>query len=138
MKKDKRNDIRIPLIDESIGIRLENTSNFKEYGVMDISEGGLFVKVDSPRDLPKVNSYMYASFQLPGTLGYLQLPCIVSRVVWATSKAKNLTQLGFVAKFGPMRQGDKNIFDAYRSYQRNAQIIKVSRKIMEEFFGGKK
>ena len=127
MNKEKRSDIRVELLNEycEIGARA--------YRVMNISKGGMFIKASSSEMLMKPNEFFFVTFELPGQLGFLSIPCTVGRVVWKTNKKNK--ELGFSAKFGKLSSGNTKILDAFLIYLRNKQIMSVSKRIIEEFLG---
>jgi hypothetical protein len=131
--KDKRSDIRIPLLSETVAI--SSDFYFDRLDVADICSGGIFVKIKEPNQFLKAKTKVKIIFTLPGDLGDLDLTGEVCRVNWMLSKKKNITVLGMAIKFDPMDAGRKKIMDAYRIYLRNKQIITVSKRIIEEFFG---
>ena len=129
MSKEKRDYIRIELLSEYCDI------GDRTYRVMNIASGGVFIKVSDLDMLLKPKEFFNATFQLPGDLGFLTIPCTVTRVVWKTSKLNK--DIGFAAKFEEMSKGNQKILDAFLVYLRNKQIISVSKRIIEEFLGPK-
>ena len=75
------------------------------------------------------------NIQLPGDLGVLSLDGEVVRVNWAINRKKNREAMGMGVRFDNLNSGTKKILDAYVVYLRNKQIINVSKRIIEEFFG---
>lgn len=136
MSKDKRKDIRIPLLSERVELRWLDasfTGMRQTVEVADISEGGLFIKESKVELMPKPGVDRLVCFQLPGDLGLLMLNGKVRRVKWRGTKTSKET--GYAIAFNEIPPKDKKIYDAYRVYMRNRQIITVSKRIIEEFFG---
>jgi len=142
MYKEKRHDIRIPLLNERFSIKTISLFNNQDiephyYQIADISENGIFVKIQKNEKNFKPHQLVNVYITLPGDLDQLILMGRVCRVNWAIRpKVKNY-QLGFAVKFEPMSSGYKKIWDAYRIYLRNKQIINVSKRIISEFLGNK-
>lgn len=129
-KKEKRAGIRIPLLSEKLHYFVD--SEMREASVGDITAEGMFLKTEQVL-APKTD--LRVQIKLPGDLGDLSLKAKVVRVNWAVSRRKNRDQLGFGVQFEDLNDGTKKILDAYVVYLRNKQIISVSKKIIEEFFG---
>lgn len=135
--KDKRGDIRIPLLLEKVRVftHFGQEEVFDEILEMaDVAKGGAFFRSDK---LLKPDVTVQVTLLLPGDLGALPLDGRVIRVAWMINKKKCITHKGFAVKFAPMTPGVDKIWDAYRIYLRNKQIITVSKRIIEEFFGQK-
>lgn len=128
--KEKRNGIRIPLLSERVAYFV-NGDRF-EADVADITNEGVFLKTDH---LIKPRSPVTITIQLPGDLGTLNVDGQAVRVNWATSRRQNRDTLGLGVRFQDLNPGTKKILDAYVVYLRNKQIINVSKRIIEEFFG---
>lgn len=129
-QKDKRTGIRIPLLAEKV-VLISNGERF-EADVGDITNDGAFLRTDkimAPKTAVTLN------VQLPGDLGILSLDGEVVRVNWTVNRKKNREHLGMGIKFENLNPGTKKILDAYVVYLRNKQIINVSKRIIEEFFG---
>lgn len=143
MTKDKRGDIRIPLLSESALVQeygfLWNRDPYSQELDMDnVGNEGAFFKVKPGQPYPPGGTMVTVKFKLPGDLGILQFEGKVCRMVWRLNKKKNLNTLGFAVNFMPKTESVQKIWDAYRVYLRNKQIITVSKRIIEEFFGGPK
>jgi len=128
--KDKRNGIRIPLLAERVAF-ISNGERF-EADVGDITPEGVFLKTN--KILPPKTA-VTLNIQLPGDLGLLSLEGEVVRVNWAINRKKNRESIGMGVRFDNLNSGTKKILDAYVVYLRNKQIINVSKRIIEEFFG---
>ena len=134
--KDKRSDIRIPIIVDKVQIR--TIGYLRELTLNDVAEGGIFVKVTDKDDFLPPLTPVFMEFKLPGDLGILELNGEIRRVNWKVSKKHKKEMLGMAIKFWGMPMNHKKIWDAFRIYLRNKQIITVSQRIIEEFFGPKK
>lgn len=128
--KEKRKHMRFALLSEAI--EFYTVDGWKTFKMDNISEAGAFLesdtyltKHDEPRDV-----YL----QLPGDLGKLMIQGKVNRVNWVANKKKELKK-GFAIEFIVDNVGHQKIIDAYVTYLRNKQIITVSKRIIEEFFG---
>lgn len=128
--KDKRAGIRIPLLSEKVSYFIEGVEHFAD--VSDITADGLFLKTDKLVS-PRTDTLVQLS--LPGDLGNLQINAKVVRVNWMASRRKGKEHLGMGVRFENISPNIKKIIDAYVVYLRNKQIITVSKRIIEEFFG---
>lgn len=128
--KDKRAGIRIPLLSEKVVYFLNDQEVEADIG--DITNDGLFLKTE--RILPP-KSRVNLKLQLPGDLGALQVNAAVVRVNWAMNRKKGKESLGMGVRFDDVSPNIKKILDAFVVYLRNKQIITVSKRIIEEFFG---
>ncbi|MDB5037977.1 MAG: hypothetical protein JWQ35_1505 [Bacteriovoracaceae bacterium] len=128
--KDKRAGIRIPLLSESVSY-IHNEVE-KKADISDITNEGLFIKT-SEILAPRTN--LVLQVQLPGDLGSIQVNASVIRVNWAVNRKKSKENLGMGVRFENVPANIKKILDAYVVYLRNKQIITVSKRIIEEFFG---
>lgn len=128
--KDKRSGIRIPLLSERIQYFIDGKRFEADVG--DITNEGIFLKTD--QILPP-QTEMSIQFNLPGDLGVLNVDGSVVRVNWTINRKKGKDALGFGVRFEGLSSGTKKILDAYVVYLRNKQIISVSKRIIEEFFG---
>lgn len=128
MSKERRSTIRVPVVDQKIIL------NGSQFTVDNMSRAGLFV-LDDALTL-KINDPVSIQFALPGDLGNLIVAGKVTHSVWSASKAS--PKLGFGIKFVNLTQQTKNILESYESYVRNKQIINISKRIIEEFFGSSK
>lgn len=129
-KKEKRAGIRIPLLSERIQYQVDGQNLYAN--VADITNDGSFLKTD--KVLPP-KTRVTLNITLPGDLGLLNIEGEVVRVNWALNRRLNKETLGFGVKFLDLNPGTKKILDAYVVYLRNKQIINVSKRIIEEFFG---
>lgn len=71
-------------------------------------------------------------FTLPGDLGTLTVNFKVKRCDWAKLKGK---PTGSVLIFNEVSVNIQELLKTYVIYLKNQQIIQVSRRIMQEFFG---
>jgi Tfp pilus assembly protein PilZ len=128
--KDKRAGIRIPLLSERLTILVDGRELEADIG--DITNDGLFVKTES---LLKPQTKVTLRLNLPGDLGNLQVNAQVVRVNWALNRRKGKENLGMGLRFEEVSPNIKKILEAFVVYLRNKQIITVSKRIIEEFFG---
>ncbi|PIR21753.1 MAG: hypothetical protein COV44_11515 [Deltaproteobacteria bacterium CG11_big_fil_rev_8_21_14_0_20_45_16] len=132
-KKDKRAGIRVPLLSEKV-LFFVSTNQF-DADVGDITTEGVFLK---STELLKPQTAVNIQFSLPGDLGLLSVEGKVVRVNWAINRKRGKEHLGLGIRFENLTEGTKKILDAYVVYLRNKQIISVSKRIIEEFFGANK
>lgn len=125
--KEKRSVIRVPIIAQ------EMTINGTNYTIDNFSKRGLFL-LDQKMTF-KIGDPLSIQIELPGDLGTLVVAGKVVHSIWTH---KNPNKLGFGAKFLNVQPGTQKILDAYETYTRNKQIINVSKRIIEEFFGSSK
>lgn len=128
--KEKRAGIRIPLLAEKISYFLGEEK--KDADIGDITNEGVFLKTS--HILPP-RTPLNIQILLPGDLGHLNIEGTVVRVNWTVSRKKNRESMGMGVRFENLNPGTKKILDAYVVYLRNKQIINVSKRIIEEFFG---
>ena len=128
--KDKRNGIRVPLLSEKVMVNCDGLTRSVDIG--DITTDGVFIKTN---DLLEPRKKVVVQLTLPGDLGSIDVNASVVRVNWALSKKKDKNQLGMGLRFNGVAPNIKKILDAYVVYLRNKQIITVSKRIIEEFFG---
>ncbi len=128
--KDKRAGIRIPLLSEKAHLHLEG--NELEVDIGDITADGLFVRTEK---LVAPRTRVSLKLTLPGDLGTLQVNGEVVRVNWAVNRKKGRENLGMGIRFDEITPNIQKILDAFVVYLRNKQIITVSKRIIEEFFG---
>ncbi len=128
--KDKRTGIRIPLLSESITYFQNGVQKSADIG--DMTNEGIFIKTS---ELLTPKAEVLVQLQLPGDLGTIQVDAQVIRINWAVSKKKNREHIGMGLRFVNVPANIKKILDAYVVYLRNKQIITVSKRIIEEFFG---
>lgn len=130
--KDKRAGIRVPLLSEKVSYFTGSAQLDADIG--DITNEGMFLKTSN---IMAPKSKIHLIFQLPGDLGNLPIDAEVVRVNWTVNRKKGKDSLGFGVRFLNLSPGTRKILDAYVVYLRNKQIISVSKRIIEEFFGPK-
>ena len=130
ISKDKRAGIRVSLLSETV--TYYHNGEAKACAVTDITNDGLFLKT---QEILKPKSEITLQLELPGDLGFVQVQAQVMRVNWALNKKKGRETLGMGIRFLNVAQNIKKILEAYVVYLRNKQIISVSKRIIEEFFG---
>lgn len=128
--KDKRAGIRIPLLSENVAYFHNGVE--KRADISDITNEGLFIKTSEV--LPP-KTQLSLQVQLPGDLGTINVGATVIRVNWTVNRKKSREHLGMGIRFENVPANIKKILDAYVVYLRNKQIITVSKRIIEEFFG---
>lgn len=135
MVKEKRKTLRVPLLSEYVSLRQqeENFSFSIRAKVRDINTLGFFAETDTKLD---PNLTVHCIFELPGDLGPLELTGRFVRFNWRADKKKK-TVKGVAIEFKDLSESKKKILDSFVIYLRNKQIISVSKRIIEEFFGGK-
>lgn len=132
MSKDKRKSIRIPLLYQKVEFNIAGLWALGD--LKDITTDGAFIKTDAQ---VKPNTQVSLRFELPGDLGDHYVSGKVVRVNWCVNKKKNIDDLGIGIEFDNLNESQKRILDAYVVYLRNKQIISVSKRIIEEFYGPK-
>jgi len=130
MKKEKRKTIRINLVHETCAWNTDNIP-LENSEAMDISNEGMFIKSSKQ---PPNGEVITIKFLLPKDLGLLTLKGKVIWRQWAVTK-KMKHELGFGVKFEDNALEVTKILDAFCVYIRNKQIIRVSKRILEEIFG---
>jgi hypothetical protein len=128
--KDKRAGIRIPLLSENV-IYFHNGAE-KRVDISDITNEGLFIKTS---EILPPKTGISLQVLLPGDLGTINVNATVIRVNWTVNRKKSRDNLGMGVRFENVPANIKKILDAYVVYLRNKQIITVSKRIIEEFFG---
>ena len=128
--KEKRNGIRVPLLNESVDCYINGLWTHNK--LYDITPNGAFIESEI---LPAHKDIIELAFILPGELGRFHIQAEVVRINWTKNK-KNVQNKGFGVKFIKNTNADR-ILDSYVTYLRNKQIITVSKRIIEEFFGPK-
>lgn len=133
--KDRRSHIRIPLLSE--------TCSWVEYvgphvverkaDMKDITIAGTFIKSEY---LPKIGSIILLKFDMPNNLGTINMNGKIVRLRWVKTERLDEPK-GFGVQFLEANAINTKIMNAYVTYLRNKQIITVSKKIIEEFFGSK-
>jgi len=132
MTKERRKDIRVPLIQESVSwTRHGNILNLKTDKANNMSVNGMFIESNIQPDIGEV---IQIFVKLPSDLGALDLNAKVKWRRWTNSK-KNPLPMGFGVNIGYDNPKIEKIMSAYVIYMRNKQIIEVSKRIVEEFFG---
>lgn len=131
--KEKRAGIRIPLLSEKIEVISADYHQVTE--ISDITTDGSFIKTS---ELLPPQTKVLLRISLPGDLGSLDIQGQIIRVKWAKKPGRKNEHLGMGIKFADIDENKKKILDAYVVYLRNKQIITVSKRIIEEFFGGPK
>lgn len=129
MNKERRQQIRIPLISEACHW-YDDQGALSEDTLVDITNLGMFIKSDRE---PKPRERVIIKFYLPGDLGNLNLYAEVVWKRWMLTKNSKLSK-GFAVKFVDNREDHLKILDAYCVYLRNKQIITVTKRLVEEFF----
>ena len=128
--KERRKHMRIPLLSESCHW-FDDQGRISDNEMTDINMGGVFIKSDL---IPKNSEKVIVRFTLPGDLGNLNLTGVVVWKRWAVPKESKLPK-GFAVEFTENKISSIKILEAYCTYLRNKQIIKVSKRIVEAFFG---
>lgn len=133
MNKERRKNIRVPLILETCKWSSNEESFNNSYEMKNISNDGMFIKSDT---LPSSSDEISILFTLPGEIGQLKMKGKIVRIRWIATK-KIEESKGFGIQFIEDEPKIMKILDAYVTYLRNRQIIQVSKKIIAEFFGNK-
>jgi hypothetical protein len=132
--KEKRQHIRYSLIGEQVKwMPKDNIHGPEMVEIHDISDRGVFIESISP---VKPQSTIFIEFKLPGDLGSLTVEGRVTWKRWAQRK-EDEGKLGFGVEFVNMPSNIDSILKAYVVYLRNRQIITVSKRLMQDFFGDK-
>lgn len=131
--KERRKKIRVPLLLETckwtpVDATFDYTSE-----MANISNSGMFIKSDK---LPKPSSLVMITLSLPNDLGLIAIKGKVIRLRW--TKTKDIDEAkGFGVEFTEVGTNISKILEAYVIYLRNKQIITVSKRLIQEFFGSK-
>ena len=134
VNKEKRKEIRVQLTDENIQWNyLDNPFELKTSPILDISKNGVFIE---SKDMPNKDQVINLCFKLPLDLGLLPLKGKVTWRRWAATKKSKLP-IGFGVSIIHDNTKFEKIFDSLVIFLRNKQIIKVSKQILEVFFGVK-
>ena len=133
MNKERRKEYRIVLLSEEVGWSYINVISKTHDKLIDISSEGAFIE---SKLLPKSKDVLEIVFVLPGNLGHLKIKGVIVWCRWTKLKKSNLP-LGFAVKLIHTEDSLK-IMKAYVTYLRNKQIILVSKRIQDEFFGNGK
>lgn len=129
MKKEKRTHYRY-LLSDLLCVTASNRDGM--FSVHDISMGGAFLLQGPSQFVYAPQVELTVRLQLPGSLHFLEIPGKVIRVRW------HGMQKGFAVQWDTMPKKLADTLNAWITYQKNMQIIKVSRKIIEDFYGGPK
>lgn len=127
--KERRKHMRIALISESC-FWFDDQGKISHNSMTDINVGGVFIKSEV---IPKSREKVVVRFHLPGELGNLNLAGVVVWKRWAVPKDSKLPK-GFAVEFVGNKPAYIKVLEAYCIYLRNRQIIKVSKRIIDEFF----
>lgn len=129
--KEKRKLIRVPLLSDSCQWKPMDGTNTQESALLDFTKQGCFIISAKP---VAVKSYICVYFTLPGSLGIVKVDGKVTWNRWAKRK-DDTRELGFGVEFIDVPDYNDKILGAYQEFLRNKQIIAVSKRIVEEFFG---
>lgn len=133
--KDKRKHWRVALLSEQIRFSTPELGEQTAY-MQDISNGGMFIKMKKPL---KASQTIYVHFQLPNDkVPLLVVPAKVIRTVWTKSRKRHLNNTGVGIEFQFEGEMQRRVVEAYVTFLRNKQIIAVSKRIIEEYYGGVK
>jgi Tfp pilus assembly protein PilZ len=131
MNKERRKSYRMELLSEACGWSIVGSPKKTPNKIINISTEGMFVESES-----NPQGELEIVLTLPGDLGNLDIKGTVVWRRWAVTK-KNKEPLGFAVKF-IHNPNTKKVMDAFYTYLRNKQIMTVSNRIIEEFFGDNK
>lgn len=131
--KDRRQYIRIPLLSEAAMVSIGR--DLFKVKMTDVCQGGCFVEFEDLANV-KIGEIVVVNIQLPSDLGLIILE---GRIVWTRwrKKAKSQEARGFGVCFHLPSGPQLKIWESWLVYIRNKQIITVSKRIIEEFFGSK-
>lgn len=129
--KERRKEIRIPLLSEKCNWKLVDGIETFESKLIDFSASGAFIHSIIP--IP-IKAEILIHFKLPGDMGWLP---VYGKVMWQRwyVKKKSKFETGIGVKFIDVDEVHQKILDSFATFLRNRQIIAVSAKIVEEFFG---
>jgi len=130
MIKEKRTEYRIVLLSEEVGWSYIGVVSKTQDKLVNVTSEGIFIE---SKLLPQSKDILEIVFLLPGNLGNLRVKGIVEWRRWAKLKKSELP-LGFAVKLVHTEDSLK-IMKAYVIYLKNKQIITVSKRIIDEFFG---
>ena len=129
--KDKRSSIRIPLTEQTCYMQsIKYGRQLVE--LKDITNKGMFIGCDK---FHKPGETVSFEFILPGDLGELYILAQVKRLQWTKSKKKKWDYTGMGLEFCVVDQAKQRTLNSYVVYLRNRQIIQISQRIIEQFFG---
>jgi hypothetical protein len=100
--------------------------------LIDISNTGAFIGSNETISPSDKQSVTHLEIKLPGELGLFIIPCEVVRIQWIETKTR---PKGYAVKFGSSANDEKKVLEAWISFIRNNQIITVSQRIIDEYFG---
>ena len=129
--KERRSTIRVPILSESCTWNSEYILAKTESSIANLSHVGMFI--DS-KTQPNVKDLVQVTLKLPGDMGDLNINGRVIRKRWAVTKKSKLST-GFAIKFESNNPKIEEVMKSYSIYMRNKQIIQVSTRIIQEFFG---
>lgn len=130
VNKERRREIRIPLLNESIfWTETGNMSELNTSKISDISKHGMFIETIRQ---PGIGEIIDLLVKLPAELGALDLKAKVVWRRWAVTK-KDPKKLGFSVQITYDNPKYEKIMDSFLIYLRNKQIIQVSKRILEEY-----
>ena len=124
--KERRKSHRITIVNPKEWLIHDN------WELVDVSKGGAFIATDDIPSAANKHTITGVSVKLPSELGLLILPCKVVRIQWYKSKEK---PKGFAVAFDITNPQVSVIFESWLNFVRNNQIVTVSKRIIEEFFG---
>lgn len=129
--KERRVEIRTLVIAEACSWGPADGLLQEYVELSNLSINGVFLKSIKQ---PAIGEEVQVVFKLPGDLGPLTLKGIVKWRRWQATKKSNLP-VGFAVQFKYDSLNVKRVMEAFCIYMRNRQIIIVSKRIIEEFFG---
>lgn len=124
--KERRSAIRINVVSG------ESWLNDPNWSLLDVSNSGAFLQTEDVPTAQTKNDIQAVSIKLPNDLGLLILPCEVVRIQWRETKDK---KKGFAVKFNITSPQIETVFSSWLTFLRNHQIMTVSKRIIEDFFG---
>jgi hypothetical protein len=127
--KERRAFLRVPITSGFIEYYLPGHP-YQRSDLINVSIEGCFI-ARAPTIKPK--SEIIVFFRLPGNIGLLELPGEVMWLKWAKKK-DDKTPLGVGVKFS-LTEEKRLIMESFISYMRNMQIIAMSQRIVEAFWG---
>lgn len=130
-KKERRIEIRIPILSEPCSYTCKESLDSIEGTLADMSSKGVYINSSFQ---PNVKDIIQVNFRLPSDMGIFSVNGRVTRKRWAVTKKSKL-QTGFAVEFIDNIPKVEEVIKSYVIYMRNKQIITVSRRIIEEFFG---
>jgi hypothetical protein len=131
MNKERRKHLRLDLIQEICGWSIVGSPKKMPNRINNISIEGIFIESESTP-----SGTIEISLTLPGDLGHLDITGNIIWRRWATLKKGN-KPLGFAVKLNHT-PSTRTIMEAFCTFLRNKQIVTVSKRIIDEFFGSPK